>query len=195
MTQPATPAAPQAPQAPQAPEPLIARRSPLPFLVLGAATIVALAGNVWGGLNFPYNAPVEQIMCFGFVIDMVALLILSVIGVVVARQPIGVKASSALAPVGLALTAISLGLVILGAWVPQLVLLGTGVPLHYSSETGPAFFLAPAWITGLAFCGFSYRRGGARRNNLFSLIGLGLGIAVFVLAAFSAVIYGLDLTT
>lgn len=177
------------------PTPLTARRSMLPFLVLGIATVVALAGTIWGGLNFPPNAPVEQIMCFGFVIDGIALLIVSIIGIVVGRQPLDVKPSSVLAPIGLGLTALALGLVIIGAWIPQLVLLAAGTPLHYSSETGAAFALAPVWITGLAFCGFSYRQGGSRRNNLFSLIGLGLGIAVYVLAAFSAVIYGLDLTT
>jgi hypothetical protein len=173
----------------------IARRSAIPFLVLGGATLLSLAGNIWGGLNFPYNAPVEQLTCFGFVVDGAALLIVTVIGLIVVRQNLGVRSTSVLATIGLSMTALALAGVIGLGGIPSLIEIGQGYRLHYSTETGPAFFLAPVWITGLAFCAFAYRRGVQSRGNLQCILGLAFGIAVFLLAAASAVVYGLGLST
>jgi hypothetical protein len=172
-----------------------ARRSALVFIVLGAIAVVCLIANVVGGMNFPYNAPVEQITCFGIVVDMVAVIILSIIGVIVARQPIAVRPSSALSFVGMLLTGLALAAVVLLAIIPSILDLAGGVRLHYSTETTATFVLAPVWITGLAFSGFSFRIGGDRRNTLFSLLGLGFGVLVLVLAAAAAVLYGLGLST
>lgn len=171
------------------------RRSPTVFLVLGIIAILGLIGNIVGGLNFPPNAPVEQIECFGFVVDGLALVILAVIGLLVARQLLPVRSSSRLAPIGMALAGIALALCVIFAVVPSVIDLSQGYSLHYSTEIDPAFLLAAVWITGIAFCSFAYRVGGTASNNLFALLGLGFGVAVYVLATASSVIYGLGLST
>lgn len=170
-------------------------RSPVVFLALGGIAVAALVAHIVGGLNFPPNAPVEQIICFGLVVDTVAVIILSVIGFLVARQPWTAPPSSKLPVVGLVLGAIALGGVIAAAWVPSIAALVGGSRLHYSDETFAAFALAPVWVTGLAFSAFSYRRGGRARNNLFCMLGLGFGITVLIAAAVASALYGLGLST
>jgi hypothetical protein len=176
-------------------EPARATRSPVGFLVLGGIALAALVAHIVGGLNFPPNAPVEQIICFGLVVDTVAVVIIAVIGFLVARQSLTEAPSSKLSVAGLVMGAIALGAVIAAAWVPSIAALLDGNLLHYSDETFPAFALAPVWVTGLAFSAFSYRRGGDARNNLFSLLGLGFGITILVAAAVASALYGLGLTT
>ena len=174
-----------------------ARRSIVPFIAIGIAALVFGIANVVGSRFFPYNAPVEQAQAFGFTFDAVALLVLvlAVVGVVVARQPLPARPTSRLALIGMLLTAGVLVLVLL-SWASGLTRLAGGTLLHYSDETWAAFLLAPVWITGMVFCGFAFRRGGGlARNNLFSLLGIGFGIVIYALAALSAVLYGLGLTT
>jgi len=171
-----------------------ARRSPVVFIVIGGSALLCGLANVIGSQFFPSNAPVEQLQAFGFTFDFVALLVLAVIGVLVARQQLAVRPSSVLSLIGMILTALVLAIVLF-AWAMGLKDVASGIRLHYSDETWMSFLLAPIWITGIAFCGFAYRRGGTARNTLFSILGIAFGIAIFALAALSAVLYGLDLTT
>lgn len=170
-----------------------ARRSPLLFIVLGVVTIAAGIANAIGALNFPPNAPVEQITAFGITVDVFALLILVVTGIVVTRLPTPVRPASVLAIIGMCLTAIVLGIVIF-VWVTGLLDLAQA-RLHYGDLTFTTFIFAPVWITGIAFSGFAYRRGGTALNNLFCVLGLVFGLLILALSAFAAVIYGMDLTT
>ena len=169
-------------------------RSPVLFIVLGGAALIFGVANVVGSQGFPYNAPVEQVIAFGVTIDSIAVLLVAVIGVIVARQPFVLKPVSVLAVIGMSLTAIVLAIVLF-TWVMGLAGVASGTRLHYSDQTWLTFLFAPVWLTGLTFSGFSFRRGGARRNNLVSMLGVAFGIAILALAALSAVLYGLGLTT
>lgn len=178
-----------------APAQIELHRSPVPFIVIGATAVVSGIANWWGGNNFPYNAPVEQIEVFLLTVDFIAVAVLAVIGVIVCLQRTVIRPSNVPPIVGMALTAVSLLAVLVFAWIPSLSDLSNGYSLHYSTEVFPTLILPPVWITGLALCGFAYRRGGPFRSNLFCILGIAFGVLIFVLAAFSAVIYGLGLTT
>jgi hypothetical protein len=172
----------------------VPRRSVAVFVALGVVAIAAGLANVWGLDRFPYNAPIESFVCLGMIVDLLVLLALAVTGVVLARRPAG-PPSARLATAGMWMTAGALAVMLIFGLGIGALNLSQGRLLHYTDTTGPAFLLAGAWVTGIAFCAFAYRRGGERRTNRIALLGMLFGCTVFLLAAACAVLYGLGLTT
>jgi uncharacterized membrane protein HdeD (DUF308 family) len=151
--------------------------------------------EIWGGLNFPPNAPVEQIYCVLLVFDTAAGFVVATTGAIIAardRHPL--RRSSVVTIVGAALVGIAL---IGWIWLSGIAIVGhltTGDRGRYMYDVAGAVWFGIPWIVGTALCAFGYRRGGSRGNAVRGLLGTIAGLALLAATVTSAVLYGLGLT-
>src|SRR5258707_494961 len=74
---------------------------------------IGLILELWGGLNFPSNAPVEQIYCAGIVLDIAAGFVVATTGAIIAaRGRFPLARSSVSTIVGVILVGVALA-----AWI------------------------------------------------------------------------------
>ncbi|MEP6842668.1 MAG: hypothetical protein ABJA11_04045 [Pseudolysinimonas sp.] len=175
--------------------------APGPFrslALLGTTAVlfaIALILEIWGGVNFPGNAPVEQIYCAAVVLDIAAGFVVATTGAIIAaRHRYPLKRSSVATIVGLALVGIALAGWIWLSGVGIVVRLPTGDRARYMFDAAGAVYFGIPWIVGTMLCAFGYRRGGSRGNALRGLLGTIIGLALLAATVTSAILYGLGLT-
>jgi hypothetical protein len=156
---------------------------------------VGLILEIWGGANFPENAPIEQVICAFIVIDILAGFLGATTGAIVAtRHRYPLKRSSVATMVGLILVAIALGGWIWLSGIGIVARIPTGDRARYMYDAIGAVYFGIPWIVGTMLCAYGYRRGGSRGNAIRGLLGTIIGLALLGAAVASAVLYGLGLT-
>ena len=107
----------------------VSTTSPGPFrslALLGTTAVLFAIGlilELWGGLNFPSNAPVEQIYCAGLILDIAAGFAAATTGAIIAaRHRFPLKRSSVSTIVGIILVGVALA-----AWI---ALSGIGIVMR-----------------------------------------------------------------
>ena len=175
--------------------------SPGPFRSLAllgttaALFAIGLILELWGGLNFPSSAPVEQIYCAGIVIDIAAGFAVATTGAIIAaRHRFPLKRSSVSTIVGIVLVAVALGGWIWLSGIGIVLRLPTGERGRYMYDAAGALYFGIPWIVGTMLCAFGYRRGGSRGNAIRGLVGTVVGLLLLGATVTSAVLYGLGLT-
>jgi hypothetical protein len=166
--------------------------------LLGTTALLFAIGlilEIWGGANFPSNAPVEQIYCAGIVLDIAAGFAVATTGAIIAsRHRYPVKGSSVVTIVGLILVGIALGGWVWLSGIGIVLRLPTGERGRYMYDAAGALVFGIPWIVGTMLCAFGYRRGGSRGNAIRGLLGTVVGLLLLGATVTSAVLYGLGLT-
>ena len=179
-----------------APTPLAGPRRSLALLGTTAALFaIGLILEIWGGLNFPDNAPVEQFYCAAVVLDIALGFVAATTGAIIAandRHPL--KRSSVATVVGVILVGIALGGWIWLSGIGIVLRLPTDQPARYMYDAAGAVFFGLPWIVGTMLCAYGYRRGGSRANGVLAMLGTVIGLALLAATVTSAVLYGLGLT-
>lgn len=156
---------------------------------------IGLILEIWGGINFPVNAPVEQIFCALIVFDIGIGFVIATTGAIIAardRHPL--RGSSVLTIVGVILVGIALGGWIWLSGIGIVERLPTGARGRYMYDAAGAVFFGIPWIVGTMLCAFGYRSGGSRANTVRGLLGAVIGLALLAATVTSVVLYGLGLT-
>jgi len=173
--------------------------SPLRSRALLATTAalfaIGLILEIWGGLNFPSNAPVEQIYCAAVVIDIAAGFAVATTGAIIAatsRRPL--RPSSGATIAGVILVGVALVGWILLSGIGIVLRLPTGERGRYMYDAAGAVFFGIPWIVGTALCAYGYRRDGSRANAVLAMLGTVVGLALLAATVASALLYGLGLT-
>ncbi len=154
-----------------------------------------LALEIWGGLNFPPNAPVEQVWWGGITVDIGIGFLVAAIG-----AAIGIRHRFVLAPgravtiVGVALVGIALAGWIWLSGIGIVQRLPTGHRARYMEDVLGAFCFGIPWVAGTMLSAYGYRRGGSRRDAVLGLVGTVVGLLLLGATVTSAVLYGLGLT-
>ena len=156
---------------------------------------VGLILELWGGLNFPSNAPVEQIYCAAVVLDIAAGFVVATTGAIIAsRHRFPLKRSSVATIVGLILVGVALAGWIWLSGIGIVLRLPTGDRGRYMFDAAGAVYFGIPWIVGTMLCAYGYRRGGTRGNAIRGLLGTVVGLLLLGATVTSAVLYGLGLT-
>jgi hypothetical protein len=177
-----------------------AQRSAALFATAVIAFAVALAANLIGAAFFPSGAPIEEVSNFLITIDLVAGLVVAIVGLVIARaharaaEPRPLDRFSAQSIAGVALVGVALGGWIAISGVGLLLRIPTGDRGRYMYDIAGIVYFGAPWILGVAFSLFGYRRNGTRLNTVLSLVGASVGLALLLSPAISAALYGLGLT-
>jgi hypothetical protein len=156
---------------------------------------IGLILEIWGGVNFPPNAPVEQIYCALIVFDIGVGFVVATMGAIIAaldHHPL--RRSSVVTVVGVILVGVALAGWIWMSGIGIVVRLPTGDRGRYMYDAAGAVFFGIPWIVGTMLCAFGYRRGGSRANAIRGALGTIVGLALLVATVTSAVLYGLGLT-
>ena len=177
----------------------VPQRSTTVFAIAAIAFAVALAANVMGGAFSPAG-PVEQIFNVLITIDLIAGLVVAIVGLVIARvsaraavqRPL--DALSAWSIAGVLLVGLALGGWIALSGIGLLQRVPTGERGRYMYDIAGIVYFGVPWILGVAFSLFGYRRNGTRPNAVLSTIGVSVGLALLLSPVLSAVLYGLRLT-
>jgi len=191
--EPLTPIVLPAGSAPGAQVPGSATRSTALLAGLAIAATIGLLANVTGMFQFPFNAPIEQLYALGISIDLIAVIVVSVVGALASRRRYPLRPKTAITTIALVLAGAATVLwgVAGGVWSIIQLAQGSG---RYMNATGGLFLGGALWVLALIFASHGYRRGGDRRNNLFAIIALAVAGSLVVYAIVSSVIYGLGLT-
>jgi len=166
--------------------------------VLGTTAALFAIGlilELWGGINFPVNAPVEQFYCAAVTLDIAAGFVVATTGAIIAarsRRPL--KPSPVVTIVGAILVAVALGGWIWLSGIGIVLRLPTGERGRYMYDAAGAVYFGIPWIVGTMFCAYGYRRGGSRVNAALAIVGTVVGLALLGATVASAVLYGLGLT-
>lgn len=156
---------------------------------------IGLVFEIWGGLNFPSNAPVEQIYCTLIVFDIAAGFVVAMIGAFIASRDRGRQTRSSVATiVGVILVGVALAGWIWLSGIGIVQRLPTGGRGRYMLDAGSAVFFGIPWIAGTMLSAYGYRRGGSRGNAIRGLVGTVIGLLLLGATVTSAVLYGLGLT-
>jgi len=166
--------------------------------VLGTAAALFAFGlilELWGGINFPVNAPVEQFYCAAVTLDIAVGFVVATTGAIIAarsRRPL--KPSPVVTIVGAILVAIALGGWIWLSGIGIVLRLPTGERGRYMYDAAGAVYFGIPWIVGTMLCAYGYRRSGSRVNAALAMTGTVVGLALLAATVASAVLYGLGLT-
>lgn len=216
MTTP-SPYAPEPTPAPSSVTPLLPAAAPaVPATtdntsVLLAASIVVVAFvatvvNVIAGLNFPQNAPVEQAFCFGITVDLIAVAMTFAIRfLVIFRRPRAL-APAWTTPGVLAILGAIFAVIAFIGWFPLggayflekitgLAGSGPSSGLRYYLDVAGFFFMGIPWVLGIVFGAIGYRKGRGVVNAVLSFGAVGLGALLLIPTLYSAVMYGLGLSS
>ena len=156
---------------------------------------IGLIFEIWGGLNFPQSAPVEDAYCALIVFDIgVGFLIATIGALIAARDRHPLRRSSAATVAGVILVGIAFAGWIWLSGIGIVLRLPTGERGRYMYDVAGAVYFGIPWIVGTMLCAYGYRRGGSRRNAILGLLGTIIGLALLGATVTSAVLYGLGLT-
>lgn len=181
------------PLAPEASAPPAARRVPWGFAVVGGVALVGIVLNFIGLARFPGNAPVEMVMAFGIGIDLLAAIVVAVVGLVIAlvRPMSGPSRVFPWLGLGFAAVALIAWAVAAGGLFETLLAGGRG---RYMNDTGGVFLFGIPWVLGAAFSVFGLRHPSTPARMLASVGGIVLWAIVVAGAVASSVLYGMGLT-
>lgn len=164
---------------------------------IGGVLVIALIVTAAYGTMFPYNAPVEQIMNFGLLINFAAAAAVLFIfaGLTVGRmsRPTVPGRTSPLATTGLILTSIGFLGWLFFSLLPSLGALSDGDRLRFMTLAAGPFFLGFVWATGLVMGALSLRAVGGK-SRLFGVLAVVIGMLVVIASVVPAVLYGLAIT-
>lgn len=167
---------------------------------IAALLLVSAVVNAVSGVNFPSNAPIEQIWDFGITVDLVAgVITLGVRFLVIFRRP-RAAAPGRSVPGGFAIAGTILGALTVVGWLILGggdflgKLLGSGDYLRYYLDVNGTFFMGIPWILGIVFGVVAYRQGRGTANTVLSLVAIALGVLVLIPTLYSAVVYGLGMS-
>ena len=156
---------------------------------------IGLILELWGGLNFPSNAPVEQIYCAGIVLDIAAGFVVATTGAIIAaRGRFPLARSSVSTIVGVILVGVAMAAWIAVSGIGIVIRIPTGDRGRYMSDVFGTVVAGIPWIVGTMLCAYGYRRGGSRGNAIRGLLGTVVGLLLLGATVTSAVLYGLGLT-
>lgn len=168
-------------------------RSPVLLWSVAIAATVGLLVNLTGMFQFPNNAPIEVIYALGISIDLMAVIVASVVGAVLARRGYPLREKTAITSVALVLAGVATLIWVVAGGIWSIVGLAQG-NARYMNAAGGLFLGGFLWVLALVFASHGYRRGGSSRNNLFAIIALAVVGALVLFAIVSSVMYGLGLT-
>ena len=175
--------------------------SPGPFRSLAllgttaALFAIGLILELWGGLNFPSNAPIEQIYCAGLVLDIAGGFAVATTGAIIAaRHRFPLKRSTVSTIVGIILVGAALTAWIALSGIGIVLRIPTGDRGRYMDDVLGLVVAGIPWIVGTMLCAYGYRRGGSRGNAIRGLVGTVVGLLLLGGTVASAVLYGLGLT-
>lgn len=183
--------------------PTVVWRSRAALIATGGLAIVAGILTIIGGLNFPSGAPVEQIYCFGLIVDLaaVAIAVGAISAVEFTRRGIPGRADvpvntrlSVFAIVAVALSAVAAFAWAGGGGIEQLGYLVSGIRPRYMYATGALFIAGIPWALGAVFGALGFRPGGNRVTNVLALVALAIWAVLAIITTVHAVVYGLDLS-
>jgi hypothetical protein len=156
---------------------------------------LALIAQCWGGINFPENAPIEQLDCAAILVDIAAGFVIATTGAIIAsRGRFPQKRSSVATLVGIALVALALALWVAFSGIGIALRIPTGGRGRYMYDVAGTFWGGIPWIVGTMMCAYGYRRGGTRGNAIRGLVGTIVGLVLLGATVTSTVLYGLGLT-
>ena len=156
---------------------------------------IGLILEIWGGLNFPGNAPVEQFYCAAVVLDIAAGFVASTTGAIIAATTRSrLRPSSPVTIAGVVLVGVALAGWLWLSGIGIVLRLPTGERGRYMYDAAGAVFFGIPWIVGTVLCAFGYRRQGSRVNSVLAVLGTIVGLALLAATVVSAVLYGLGLT-
>jgi len=171
------------------------RRSLALLGTTAALFAIGLILELWGGLNFPSNAPVEQIYCAAVVLDILAGFVVATTGAILAATSRrALRPSSGATIAGVVLVGVALAGWIWLSGIGIVLRLPTGERGRYMYDAAGAVFFGIPWIVGTVLCAFGYRRDGSRANGVLAVLGTVVGLALLGATVASAVLYGLGLT-
>jgi len=174
-------------------------------VLIGTAALALVAGilTIIGSAHFPGAAPIEQLYCFGLLVDLAAVLVVlgALITVEFARR--GVPGRLAV-PVNtrisiFAIVAIGLSAIAASAWaggggLEQVGYLVSGIRPRYMYATGALFIAGIPWALGAIFGAWGFRPGGNRVTNVVALVAVGVWAILAVLTTIAALVYGAGLS-
>lgn len=172
-----------------------ATRSPVLLLGVAIAAAAAFIVNIAGLVGFPNNAPVEMIYALGISIDLIAIVVVSLVGAFVSRRGYPLRPQTAISVVALAFAVGALLLwIVAGGIASVILLLTTDGGGRYMYATAGLFFGGAIWVLAVIFGSHAYRRGGTPRNNAMAIGALAIAAVLVVYAVASSLIYGIGLT-
>lgn len=171
-----------------------ATRSPVLLLGVAIAAAAAFIVNIAGLVGFPNNAPVEMIYALGISIDLIAIVVVSLVGAFVSRRGYPLRPQTAISVVALAFAVGALLFWIVAGGVASVVGLLTPDGGRYMYATAGLFFGGAIWVLAVIFGSHGYRRGGTPRNNAIAIAALAIATVLVVYAVASSLIYGLGFT-
>ncbi|CAN5183063.1 hypothetical protein BH11ACT3_BH11ACT3_02710 [soil metagenome] len=181
---------------------LVTRHSRALLVAVAGFALVAAVVMAVGGQGFPSAAPVEQLYCFGLIIDMVAVVITTgtLTAIEFARRGDASLASAALnhRPSVFAIIAVIASVAAFALWASsggeQLISLAQGLRTRYMYASGGLFVGGIPWGLGLVFGAWGFRPGASRVTNVLAIVAIGLGVVLAVIQMIAAVVYGLGLS-
>lgn len=201
---PAQPEGPPQPAFPTVYSPrLVTWHSRVLLIAVVVLAVVAAILNAVGGQGFPGAAPIEQLYCFGLIVDLVAVsIVVAALGVVefVRRrnadrrgQPLNTRFSV------FAIFAIALAFLALIAWaigggLEQFDFLLQGVRGRYMYHTGGLFAAGIPWALAAIFGAWGFRPRGNLVTNVLAGVAIGIWLLLAVLMTIAALVYGAGLS-
>jgi hypothetical protein len=170
-----------------------AMRSPGLLWSVAVTAVVLMLTNVAGLFQFPTNAPVEQVYAFGISVDLFVIAAVSVIGALLSRRGYPLRQRTVIVVIALIFAGVVTVFWAIAGGVWSIIQLAQGSG-RYMDATGGLFFFGALWVLAVIFASHGFRRAGDARNNLFSILTLGVVGALVAFAVFSSVIYGMGLT-
>jgi hypothetical protein len=173
------------------------------LIAVAVIAVVAAVLTTLGGRGFPYNAPIEQLYCFGLTVDLVAtaiaLVALAVVEFIRRANPELRARPLNTRPSVFAIVAVSLSGLALLAWavgggLVELITLLSDVRTRYMNHTGGLFLAGIPWALGMVFGAWGFRPGGHRVTSILALVAVVVGVLLAVPTTAAALVYGAGLS-
>ncbi|CAN5537267.1 hypothetical protein BH09ACT4_BH09ACT4_25790 [soil metagenome] len=201
MTEPSTPPQPAFPTV-YAPTPVTWHSRVVLLSVAGLAVVAAILTAV-GSTGFPGAAPVEQLYCYGLIVDLVAVAV--VVGVLAIiefirradrpryERPFN-RRLSVFAILALFLSAIALFAWCAAGGAEQFGYLLGGLRTRYMTATGSLFAAGIPWALGAIFGVWGFRPRANRATNVLAIVAMIIWLALAVFSTIAALVYGAGLS-